>query len=93
MEQLANVHGHNDLGFASVGKQIARILGGNAALDEIGIGREGGTHGSIIFLGGTCFDDGVGNDELRLFPEGHVTLRLLVVGSKTMPDELVRHRA
>ena len=79
MEQLADIHGHDDLGFASVGQQIARVLGGNATLDEVGVGREGGAHGNVIFVRGTCLDDGVGDDELRLLLEGHVALRLLVV--------------
>ena len=94
VQQLANVHGDDDLALRGVGQQIARVFGGHARLEQ----RMVGVHRSLDCLVERLGCLGIARDALRLdhrhiARELHITLALLVEAGDAVAHELMRERS
>ena len=94
MQQLANVHGDDDLALRSVRQEIAGVLSGHARVEQLLVRADGGGDGIVeeslpLGVGG----DGVGRDHINAVLELHVALALLVEARDAVTHELMGERA
>ena len=94
MQQLAHVHGDDDLRLGRVGQKVARVLGGHAGGQQLLVGGDGGLDGFVEHRARLLVRcDALGLHRGQAVREPHVALALLVEAGDAVAHELVRERA